>query len=82
MSRSKSADRLYGPGPVQELVDHLQRLIRIDTSNPPGRETEAAQYIADVFKQEDIRSRSSKRSRVEAMSWPVSRVTVPWPRCC
>jgi acetylornithine deacetylase/succinyl-diaminopimelate desuccinylase-like protein len=38
---------------VQELGDdvvrHLQALIRIDTTNPPGRETAAAEYLARLF---------------------------------
>jgi acetylornithine deacetylase/succinyl-diaminopimelate desuccinylase-like protein len=31
------------------VVDHLAQLIRIDTTNPPGRETPAAEYLADLF---------------------------------
>lgn len=31
----------------QVLVDHLQKLIRIDTTNPPGQETAAVAYIAE-----------------------------------
>ncbi len=30
-------------------VTHLQALLRIDTTNPPGRETPAAEYLADFF---------------------------------
>jgi acetylornithine deacetylase/succinyl-diaminopimelate desuccinylase-like protein len=31
-----------------EVVAHLQALLRINTVNPPGNETEAAQYLAMV----------------------------------
>jgi acetylornithine deacetylase/succinyl-diaminopimelate desuccinylase-like protein len=32
-----------------DVVRHLAELIRIDTTNPPGRETPAAEYLADLF---------------------------------
>ena len=32
-----------------EAVKHLQALLRIDTTNPPGNETPAAEYLADLF---------------------------------
>jgi acetylornithine deacetylase/succinyl-diaminopimelate desuccinylase-like protein len=39
---------------VQELgtdaVRHLQALIRIDTTNPPGNETPAAEYLAELLR--------------------------------
>jgi acetylornithine deacetylase/succinyl-diaminopimelate desuccinylase-like protein len=34
-----------------EAVKHLQALIRIDTTNPPGNETPAAEYLAQLFRQ-------------------------------
>jgi acetylornithine deacetylase/succinyl-diaminopimelate desuccinylase-like protein len=34
---------------MDEVVRHLAELIRIDTTNPPGRETPAAEYLADVL---------------------------------
>src|SRR5438309_1931326 len=34
-----------------DVVRHLAELIRIDTTNPPGRETPAAEYLADLFVQ-------------------------------
>jgi acetylornithine deacetylase/succinyl-diaminopimelate desuccinylase-like protein len=33
----------------RETVDHLQRMIRINTVNPPGNELAVAQYLAGVF---------------------------------
>lgn len=47
---------LVGKESVAELTAHLRSLIRIDTTNPPGNETAAARYIADVFKREGIDS--------------------------
>ncbi len=32
-----------------DAVKHLQALLRIDTTNPPGDETPAAEYLADLF---------------------------------
>jgi acetylornithine deacetylase/succinyl-diaminopimelate desuccinylase-like protein len=37
-----------------EATRYLQDLIRIDTTNPPGNETPAAEYLASVFKREGI----------------------------
>lgn len=34
-----------------EVVHHLQELLRIDTTNPPGNETAAARYLAGVLKE-------------------------------
>jgi acetylornithine deacetylase/succinyl-diaminopimelate desuccinylase-like protein len=39
-----------------ETVKTLQSLVRIDTSNPPGNETKAAEYIKSVFDKEGIPS--------------------------
>jgi acetylornithine deacetylase/succinyl-diaminopimelate desuccinylase-like protein len=39
-----------------EVIQILQQLVRIDTSNPPGDETKAAQYIKSVFDKEGISS--------------------------
>jgi acetylornithine deacetylase/succinyl-diaminopimelate desuccinylase-like protein len=37
-----------------ELVILLSDLIRIDTTNPPGNETEAAQYLASTLKEDGL----------------------------
>ena len=39
-----------------EVTHHLQELIRIDTTNPPGNETAAARYIEGVLSQEGLPS--------------------------
>ncbi len=39
---------------VEETVHHLRALIRIPTVNPPGNETAAAQYLADVLRAEGL----------------------------
>ena len=48
------------PSPVHsrklnaETLRHFTALLRIDTSNPPGNETEAAKYLAGVLESEGI----------------------------
>jgi len=37
-----------------EAVRYLQDLVRIDTTNPPGNETKAAEYLAGVLKRDGI----------------------------
>jgi acetylornithine deacetylase/succinyl-diaminopimelate desuccinylase-like protein len=37
-----------------ECVAHLQALLRLNTTNPPGNETLAAAYLADVLQREGI----------------------------
>jgi len=38
----------------KETLEHFQALVRIDTSNPPGNETKAAEYLKKVFGKEGI----------------------------
>ncbi len=40
----------------EEAIHHLRALIRIDTTNPPGNETVAAHYLAEVLHREGIDS--------------------------
>ena len=40
----------------QESIDHLVNLVRIDTRNPPGNETKAADYLKSVLAAEGIDS--------------------------
>src|ERR1041384_2053292 len=37
-----------------ETLQHFQALVRIDTSNPPGNETRAVEYLKQVFDKEGI----------------------------
>jgi acetylornithine deacetylase/succinyl-diaminopimelate desuccinylase-like protein len=37
-----------------EILEHYSNLIRIDTSNPPGNETKAAEYLKKVLDREGI----------------------------
>ncbi len=37
-----------------EVIRLMQELLRIDTTNPPGNETEAAEYLKDLFEKERI----------------------------
>src|SRR5206468_2638952 len=40
-----------------ETFEHFTKLIRIDTSNPPGNETAAAKYLQSVLEREGIASK-------------------------
>lgn len=40
----------------EEALDHLSALIRINTTNPPGNETRAAEYVKQVLAEADIES--------------------------
>ncbi|MDX1405043.1 MAG: M20/M25/M40 family metallo-hydrolase [Woeseiaceae bacterium] len=40
----------------EEAINHLIQLVRIDTSNPPGNETLAANYLRDVLARDGIES--------------------------
>ncbi len=40
-----------------EIFEHYSKLIRLDTSNPPGHETLAAEYLKSVLDREGIPSR-------------------------
>ena len=51
MSISTTADR---QALNEECVRHLQNLIRLDTSNPPGNEIIAALYIGSLLEAESI----------------------------
>ena len=42
------------PALADETIRHLQALIRLDTTNPPGNETLAAEYIADVLRADGL----------------------------
>ena len=42
------------PTVTQETIHHLQVLLRLDTTNPPGNEMLAAEYLARVLKAEGI----------------------------
>jgi len=38
----------------EEAITHLQNLLRINTTNPPGNEMQAVIYLSDVLKKENI----------------------------
>jgi len=42
------------PQIYQESITHLQNLIRINTTNPPGHEMEAVKYLATILQKEGI----------------------------
>jgi acetylornithine deacetylase/succinyl-diaminopimelate desuccinylase-like protein len=38
----------------EELLQHFQAILRLDTTDPPGNETKVAEYIKNVFEKEGI----------------------------
>jgi acetylornithine deacetylase/succinyl-diaminopimelate desuccinylase-like protein len=56
MAPAFAADRFPVDWPKlnRELLEHYSALIRIDTSNPPGNETKAANYVKALFDREGI----------------------------
>lgn len=53
----------------RESIDHLVNLIRIDTSNPPGNETEAVRYLQTVLAADGIDSQVYALERACQRSW-------------
>jgi acetylornithine deacetylase/succinyl-diaminopimelate desuccinylase-like protein len=53
-TESKSGSALSWPAVVAEATTHLQRMIQIDTINPPGNELALAKYLATVLEGEGI----------------------------
>ncbi len=48
------AQSLDWPRVHAEAVDHLVKLIRIDTTSPPGNETKAAEYVRNALRKEGL----------------------------
>jgi acetylornithine deacetylase/succinyl-diaminopimelate desuccinylase-like protein len=55
--RSASVSGIDWEALAAEAVDVLQRYIRVDTTNPPGNEERAADFLADLLAAEGIDSR-------------------------
>ena len=64
-----------------ETMQHFQALLRFDTSDPPGNEKPAAEYLKQVLEREGIPSRSSRSSRTGPTSSRGSRATARSGRC-
>jgi acetylornithine deacetylase/succinyl-diaminopimelate desuccinylase-like protein len=56
-SASARAPHIDWSAATAEAVAHLKQLLRIDTTNPPGNERPAADYVARVLAHEGIASR-------------------------
>ena len=52
-----AAEGLTGTALEQEAVSLLSRYIQIDTTNPPGNETKAAQFFKEIFDREGVEAR-------------------------
>jgi acetylornithine deacetylase/succinyl-diaminopimelate desuccinylase-like protein len=53
----KSAHAIDWPSIEKEAIAHFKALLRLDTTNPPGDERKAADYIAGVLAKEGIEHR-------------------------
>ena len=58
-----------------ETMRHFQALLRLDTSNPPGNERRAAEYLKQVFDREGIPARILAVDPARPTSSPASRAT-------
>ena len=65
----------------EETLRHFQALLRIDTTDPPGNEKPAADYLKQVLEGEGIPARSSRWSRIGRISSRASRATARSGRC-
>ena len=52
-----------------EAVQWLQEYLQVDTINPPGNESRAVDYIANIFKQEGIEYRSAESAPGRGNIW-------------
>lgn len=50
------SQRVHWGGVREEVTEHLQRLIRLDTVNPPGNETLAASYLKEIVEREGLQA--------------------------
>ena len=61
----------------EESINHLIELVRINTSNPPGNETEAANYVRTALAQRESIQKCSRSIQIAPISSPVLKVTAP-----
>ena len=52
-----------------EAVQWLQEYLQVDTINPPGNESRAVEYIANIFEQEGIEYRSAESAPGRGNIW-------------
>ncbi len=52
MTTANTRPPIDWPAVDEEVISHLQHLLRLDTRNPPGNEILAAQYLRDVLEAE------------------------------
>ncbi len=57
MAAPRSAPQIDWPAVHREALDVLTRYLRIDTSNPPGREAPAARFLGSLLEAEGIETR-------------------------
>lgn len=57
------------PEPVSEPVAWLQQYLRIDTTNPPGNEADAVEFLAGILRSEGIRYRTAESAPGRSNLW-------------
>ena len=59
-ARAQRGSELDWPPVEPEILRHYQAVLRLDTTNPPGNEHLAVDYLKQVFDAEGIPTRSSR----------------------
>lgn len=54
MARSSQQTQIDWDAVGSEVLSHFQAILRLDTRNPPGNESKAAEYLRSVLEQEGI----------------------------
>jgi hypothetical protein len=77
------AQTIDSPQVNAELLRHYQALVRIDTTDPPGNETKAVEYIRQVLRLKEFLSSSPPRTpRVRISSRASRAMDRSGPFCC
>ena len=68
LSQSTDERRVEWKALEDEMMRHYQAVLRLDTTNPPGNERRAVDYLKQVLDQEGMPSRSSRSTRTARTS--------------
>ncbi len=63
--QGQTQGRPASPAVEEETLQHFQALLRLDTSNPPGNEVLAVEYLKKVLDREGIANQVFVRHRPE-----------------
>ena len=65
----------------EETLRHFQAIIKVDSTDPPGREAGVVDYVKQVSRKTASPSRSSRRKRIAPTWWRASRAPANSGRC-